>query len=290
LDILNGIIASKQLNPDELEQVRAVEQACHAHDGLRMKLNWNTLSNRNSEETNDFLVYQDGRIVGFLGLYSFGSAEVEVSGLIHPDYRRRGLFKNLFDHALKACENRKFARMLLICPGNSASGQAFVKQTGATYSFSEYYMERHNQGIPVIHEARTRLRTATIDDAEILHTLNQSGFSMSYEDSVEWVTGSLNDKDDINLIAELDGVPIGKLGVMRQPNQIFIFGFCVAPEYQGKGHGRNILKQTITYGIEELGQSNSALEVSVSNEGALGLYLSCGYQTVSSYDYSLIQL
>ncbi|TCZ77503.1 GNAT family N-acetyltransferase [Paenibacillus albiflavus] len=290
MEKLNGIVASKQLNPNELEQVRLLSQACLAHDGLRMKLNWNTLSERNSDETNDFLMYQDGQIVGFLGLYSFGSAEVEVSGLIHPDYRRRGLFRSLLDRAIVESRNRKFSRMLLISPGSSESGKAFVQQANASYSFSEYYMERHNQAAPVISEARTRLRTATIDDAEILHKLNQSGFSMSYEESVEWVTGSLNSSDDINLIAELDGVPIAKLGVMLQPNQIFIFGFCVASEYQGKGHGRNILKQTIAYGIEELGQYNSALEVSVSNEGALGLYLSCGFQTVSSYDYFLIQL
>jgi ribosomal protein S18 acetylase RimI-like enzyme len=291
LDKFTGIVARAQLNEAELMQVTELEQTCTAHDQLLMKLNWNTLQNRTGDEMNDFLMYQDGRIVGFLGLYSFGSAEVEVSGLIHPDYRRKGLFRSLLDLAIVECKRRKFARMLLISPGTSVSGKAFVVNAGAEYSFSEHYMERKNQDAPIIStEVRTRLRLAVQEDAEIITKLNQSGFSMSYEDAEEWTKHSLSSSDDINLIAEVDGAPISKLGITIKDDNAFIFGFCVAPEHQGQGHGRNILKQAILYGINELHKSNSALEVAVSNEGALSLYLSCGFVQVSSYDYYLINL
>lgn len=288
---LTGIVLRAQLNEDELEQVKVLEQTCSAHDQLMMKLNWNTLRNRTGDEVNDFLMYQDGRIVGFLGLYSFGSAEVEVSGLIHPDFRHQGLFRTLLDRAIVECKNRKFTRMLLISPGNSVSGKAFVLDTGAEYSFTEHYMERKSQDAPVISaDVRTRLRLAVPEDVDVMTKLNQTGFSMSYEDASEWTQHSLSSIDDINLIAEVDGIPISKLGIMIKDENAFIFGFCVAPEYQGQGHGRNILKQAILYGIEELQKPNSALEVAVTNEGALNLYLSCGFVQVSSYDYYLINL
>lgn len=288
---INGIVARNQLSKDELDQIKALEQACTTADPMMIKLNWNTLGSRTGTEVNDFLMYKDGKLVGFLGLYSFGSVEIETSGMIHPDYRRSGLFTELLTCALIESKNRQYKKMLLIAPGSSNSGKAFVVEANSEYSFSEYYMERNDSSAPVTAEGtRVSLRQATEADASLLVQLNQDGFSMTYEDAEEWVKHSLSSDDDINLIAELDGVPIGKLGIMVQEKNAFIFGFCVATEYQGQGHGRNILNQAIIYGQNVLHKPYSALEVSVSNEGALNLYLSCGFMKVSSNDYYSIIL
>ncbi|MNW11442.1 ribosomal-protein-alanine N-acetyltransferase [compost metagenome] len=76
---------------------------------------------------------------------------------------------------------------------------------------------------------------------------------------------------------------------MLEPGESgFIYGFCVLPEYRGKGYGRQILSQTITALKEKDQAVEIKLEVSVENEKALGLYESCGFATRNANDYYVL--
>ena len=61
-----GIYARAGLSPEELEEVRALWEICNAHESIEIKLNWGTLSSRPALVTNDFVYYENDRIVGFL--------------------------------------------------------------------------------------------------------------------------------------------------------------------------------------------------------------------------------
>lgn len=265
-------------------------QVCKAHDEVTLKLNWSMLRERPGNVVNDFVCMMDGKIVGFLGLYSFGTVEVEVSGMVHPDYRRQGIFTKLLEMAMQESIQRKYSKVLLICPGNSDTGKAFVDSTSGEYSFSEHYMERNDaEEVLIPRSVQTTLRLARLpEDRETVIELNMEAFDMSYEDAAEYVDRSLESKQDKTFIAELAGQPIAKIGIMEKEQSIFIFGFGVNKVWRGQGHGRNILKQTIAYGQQELGKPFAALEVAVTNLGALGLYESCGFVHVRSIDYYAI--
>lgn len=55
-------------------------------------------------------------------------------------------------------------------------------------------------------------------------------------------------------------------------------------EYRGRGYGRQMLEQIIRQ-LHDEGIKAITLEVEVENKNAIGLYSSCGFQVVTTYDY-----
>lgn len=137
------------LSTEELQEIRRLADICEQHDGIQLKLNWEMLKNRSWIEANDFLCYQGGRLIGYLALYGFGSREIELNGMVHPAFRRNGVFSRLLCEARAECRRRGIPRLLFICDRSSESGNAFVTQLGARYTFSEYGMEMIEYEQPV---------------------------------------------------------------------------------------------------------------------------------------------
>lgn len=289
-----GIYARVGLGPQELEDVRALWEVCNAHEGIDIKLNWGTLSSRPAGITNDFVYYENDRIVGFLAMYSFLSSEVEISGMVHPEARRRGIYSSLVQTAIDECRKRAVPKLIFINERGSRSGQAFLIKLGASYSFSEYVMVLQEQVIPpVSSQTEISIRLADRADTELLVALNMSGFDMAEEDTREYVKQTIEGDKERTWIAELgeQKEPIGKIGAMVEPGTSgFIYGFCVVPKVRGKGYGRQILSQTITQLKLRDGAEHIKLEVSVENEKALGLYESCGFKTKNAHDYHVLLL
>lgn len=292
-----GIFARAGLSPQELKEVRDLWETCNRHDHIEIKLNWGTLSDRPPGVTNDFLFYRDDRIVGFLAIYSFLSTEVEISGMVHPEARNQGIFGQLVQTALEACRHRRVPKAIFINERGSVSGKAFLTKLGADYRFSEYVMELQEgaEGVPQTGEEPLTLRSADVQDTELLVQLNMSGFQMPEADTREYVNQTITGDKERTWIAELghgeQKVPIGKIGAMIETDASgFIYGFCVLPERRGQGYGRQILSLT----IGELKMKHQAglikLEVSVENEKALGLYESCGFRTKNANDYYVLML
>ncbi|WP_175532309.1 GNAT family N-acetyltransferase [Paenibacillus sp. yr247] len=285
-----GILPRAGLSPQELEEVRKLWEICNAHDRIEIKLNWGTLSNRPSGVTNDFLFYQNDRVVGFLAIYCFLSTEVEISGMVHPEVRNQGIFGQMVQTAIDVCRLRKVPKLIFINERGSASGKSFLTKLGTRYSFSEYVMELQEHTVatqPALDEI-VAIRLADVQDTEMLVKLNMSGFNMSENDTREYVSQTIRGEKERTWIAELGEKkePIGKIGSMVEVDASgFIYGFCVLPTYRGKGYGRRILSQTIAE-LKRVDHANVIkLEVSVENEKALGLYESCGFKTKNANDY-----
>jgi ribosomal protein S18 acetylase RimI-like enzyme len=284
-----GIEPRQGLSLNELVEIRRLAELCNQAEGIQLKLNWDMLKERSQQHTNDFLYYEDGQLVVFLGIYSFQSTEAEISGMVHPDYRRRDIFGQLVEAALDACRQRSFPKLIFICQNGSASGKAFLASLGTVYSFSEYLMELTDVNAARDNTAEKKadleILVATKQDVETLVKLNSSGFSMSEQDAREYVLRTIESKSERTLMAKLNGVPIGKLGIQLEEGSAFIYGFCVLPEYRGQGYGRAILSETIQL-LQDKEQSTAiALEVAIENKGALGLYQSCGFQEQNVNDY-----
>ncbi|MGG1519450.1 GNAT family N-acetyltransferase [Paenibacillus oryzisoli] len=289
-----GIHPRAGLSSQELEGVRTLWDTCNEHDGIDIKLNWGTLSSRSPGITNDFLYYENDVIVGFLAIYSFLSTEVEISGMVHPAARRKGIFSALAQAAVAECRRRQVPKLIWINERGSAAGKGFVTQLGAAYAYSEYVMELRDDVQAASAAAAPAavaiaLRPAVQADAELLVALNAAGFGMPEADAREYVLQTLEGDRERTWIAELGEAqtPIGKIGAMLDPAERrgFIYGFCVAPPFRGQGYGRQILGATIALLQGQEQAKHVKLEVSVENEGALGLYESCGFRTTSANDY-----
>ncbi|MET3290173.1 UNVERIFIED_CONTAM: ribosomal protein S18 acetylase RimI-like enzyme [Brevibacillus sp. OAP136] len=281
------LITKQGLSEQELAAIAELADICNRADGIQLKLNWETLESRPTDVTNDFLFYDGDKLVGFAALYVFRSTEAELSGMVHPDYRRQGIFTQLTRAAQDECRRRNIPKLIYIVYHLSESGKAFATATGAAYGFSEYWMARTKDLLPPVNPDPAKavtLRLVEERDLEDIIALNVSGFSMSEEDSREYVSQSQASERDKTYISHLGETPVGKIGVMEETDKAFIFGFCVASDMQRKGLGRQILSKTIQL-LKEKGFQQIELEVAVENLQALGLYESCGFETTGANDY-----
>lgn len=287
-DQKQGLVKKQGLTHTELAEMKLLAAICNMHEGLNLKLNWSILEEREQDQTNDFLYYEDGALVGFLPLFSFNSTEAEMSGMVHPEYRRRGIFAALYGEARAECQRRGFSKILLIVEAASPAGQAFAHSLGASYDHSEYAMVLEEPRMPAcLMEDRLHFRSAAPDDLPLLAHITARVFDLP-ENEVSWYSAERLERADHGLyVGELDGEVIGKIDVSFSAHGGLIYGFGVLPEYQGRGYGRQILARTIQE-ILARGKPDITLEVSVTNKNALSLYQTCGFKETSSYDYRLL--
>ena len=279
-----GLYPRQGLTQTELVEIETLATLCEAYEHLHMKLNWDTLRSRPQDQTNDFLYYENGALVGFLAFFSFNPLEGEVSGMVHPEHRRKGIFTQLFTAAHAECQHRNIPTLLLIVEHNSASGQGFAASLKPGYQHSEYKMALTEvKPLPPLNPD-LHFREATPDESPILAHITAISFNMAEAD-VTWYSadGAQNMKNKV-YIATLDQTYISKIDVSFNENEAYILGFGVLPPYRGHGYGRQILAQTVRE-IRATGQNSITLEVATENKNALSLYQSCGFTEVSSYDY-----
>lgn len=281
---IQGLVKKQGLTRADLAEIQQLAERCNTYEGLDLKLNWSILEQRPSDQTNDFLFYEDGELVGFLPLYSFSAGEAEISGMVHPAYRRQGIFTALYREVRAECQQRGLGEILLIVESISATGQAFAHSLGADYDHTEYKMVLLEAVMPARFEPRLHFRSATSEDLPMLAHITAVSFDMP-EDNVSWyVADKLEHPEYGFYVGELDGAVIGKIDVSYSTHGGHIYGFGVLPAYRGRGYGRQILARTVQE-ILARGQQQITLEVATTNKHALSLYQSCGFKETSSYDY-----
>ncbi len=272
------------LNDTQLAHIRQLEKVCNQFEGLTMKLNWNSLQHRPSDEINDFLYYEGDKLVGYLALYSFNKKEAEVSAMSHPDHRRRGIFKQLLATARSELRKRTIPEFLFICERVSASGRQCMQAIGARYEFSEYKMSLKEAIRPAVTSADLRLSPALPEDIASMAHMEAICFEMPLAETKHRLERNLSDPGRRLLIAIVGGERIGKIHILQAETETYISAFCVLPAHQKKGYGTTILSRTVEQLVDEDHQ-NISLEVATNNEHALLLYQQCGFQVTTAYDY-----
>ena len=174
-EVLNETICLKQyISEKEYKEINELEKICSIQDktNLKLELDYKLNKNKKSEvglkNIDEFLYYVKGVLVAYLGISSFGGSNIcEINGLTHPDYRRKGLFRKLFELAVQQCWGRGFSKILLLSDGNSGSGLGFIKSANGIYDFSEYRMKLIDQTIIDSIDCINLRKATNLDGKEI---------------------------------------------------------------------------------------------------------------------------
>ncbi|MEH7254144.1 GNAT family N-acetyltransferase, partial [Neobacillus niacini] len=128
------------LTNKELNDIKTLQEICENEGSLQLKLNFDMLESRSENRKEDFFHYVEGKLVGFLGNYYFGN-KVEICGMVHPEYRRRGIFTNLLELALEEAKQRGARTILLNAPTESQTAKEFLKNIPCSLAMVEYQMK-----------------------------------------------------------------------------------------------------------------------------------------------------
>lgn len=261
------------LSDSQVQDLLDLERRVVDADGGRLKLEVATLG-----RGQQVLWQEDGRLLGFLGVYAFGAPAVELAGAVDPAARRRGIGGALLAEAVRLTQGR--APVLLLVPRTSAGGRALAERAGARLGHSEHALVL--SGPPTGRPGpAVAVRPAGEPDAAVVSQLLSAGFDEP---------ARLPSADDLahTLVVEVpEGgghVPVGTLRLTRDGGSAAVHGFVIDPSRQGRGLGREVLRQVSAQALQD-GATSVRLEVATDNERALGLYTSLGFAPVITEDY-----
>lgn len=285
-----NIRLKEKLDFTDYKHINELQDICTAFDGVALKLELDFKLSRAEKQgeklnsINEFMYFYEEALIGYLGICQFGRDIMEINGMVHPEFRRKGVFKTLFSLAKDEVNRRNPKTVLLLSGNNSASGIEFIKSVGATHHHSEYEMF-------VKKEVNNKLKKSNI---AIRSAKNSDGREIAYQNSI-YFNEEFNEEGISNpeeeekcglfiYVAELEEKIIGKVNLEVTNGVGGIFGLGVRPEYRGRGYGREILMSAIEI-LKEKGAKDIMLQVEAKNSNALNLYKSCGFEETSTMNY-----
>jgi ribosomal protein S18 acetylase RimI-like enzyme len=272
--------AVRGLSEADLAAIADLERRVVRHDGGRLKLEWGSLRNRSGQRVDDLLWRGNGKILGFLGLYGFGSADLELAGMVDPAVRRGGIGTALLKAAGPIARERGFTRALLVTPRSTPAGRAFAAAHNAALEHSEHFLSLGATPTADSSDPRVTLRPAATTDIGAMSRILATGFGFAPPD----LAIVQDHPAERTLVIERDGSVVGTLRLSGHGDTVGVYGFAVDPQCQGQGIGRDVLTRVCRQ-LRSEGANQVTLEVAVDNDRALDLYLSVGFERQATEDY-----
>ncbi|GAA0136204.1 GNAT family N-acetyltransferase [Paenibacillus sp. YSY-4.3] len=281
------IIKMEDYSNDQIYRIRTLEQLCKINDRSNLRVGIESLKAIDGDEA--YLCFFDNRLIGFLSWYTSDGTEANINGMVHPDFRRKGVFTALLKRALSEMQARGIQVCRFRIPFNSEPGIGFMKHSGANFHTSEFSMNLKQFQADASNHPAFILRLAEDQDLEFMITCSSQAFG----DSETWTRNYFartREPERVSYIALDNLKPIGMIRVNYvSRDTAVIHDLCVLPLHQGKGYGRKILNQVVKILLEQE-CATIRLGVVTDNRRALNLYQSIGFEVSSEFHYYVISL
>ena len=279
-----------------LQQVRTVDgalrgelarmlESCAASDGYLQVVYTDASVNLHPEMDCAFAIREAGRLAGFLFAFAPSAEEAEFTAIVHPGYRRRGLFTKLFAAAQAACRAHGYTQGLFCVDGRALHTQAVAAHLGMPLSHIEYQMELALPDGPTPDAEGFALRKLTEQDIPTVIPAMALCFGNEPAEEEAYLRNCLASADRTNwLMTDQSGAVLGYLGEYRDEKGLNLFGIGVPQPHRGKGYGKRLLD--LAAGLAKAGGIQKLLlDVNSANEPALRLYRGYGFAACSETRY-----
>lgn len=290
----------ENINKEDYEVINKLQQECIDKVALKLELDYKLASSNEGtkikNKINEFMYFDGEKLIGYIGIGSFGGFDrpIEVNGMVHPEYRKQGVFKKLSELVIDEWKRRNSSSMLLLSDRTSKEGQEFIKNLGATYNHTEYemYFRQGGPSEPSKGPSNLNFRKAKNEEAHEIAKQNAIYFGEEVPDENDKENMILPEEEEKKGIriyfGEKDGEIIGKVH-LELTDKGGIYGLGVLPQHRRKGYAREMLKFAVNTLIED-GAKEVMLQVDSENPNALNLYKSCGFVETSIMDYYEMKL
>ncbi|WP_214884601.1 MULTISPECIES: GNAT family N-acetyltransferase [unclassified Exiguobacterium] len=266
----------------QTDDVKALEQAVNANDKIDVKVGHESVGQ------NDYAVYDEETLVGYLMLFPYLPTEYEVNALVHPEYRKQGVFTALLETAKQDAKLNGCEAFTFVIDRNSNSGKAVLEHLQAAYQFSEYNLILKKAEL-FLKPDEVSLREATADDRPLIIATLSEAFGDPV-DVTENIYQQIDTPDRVTYIGEVDGKPIGVIrALLIGDDAASIHAFGVKAGEQGKGYGTKMLKQMVQQ-LFRMGRTKVELDVETENKAALDIYKRAGFAENGGYEFYMIEL
>lgn len=231
------------------------------------------------------------QLIGFLSLYFFYENKAEVSLLVHPDYRRQNIAKMLLEAANRLCKIKNIKTLIFSTPPTSYPPLLGIM--GAKLEHREYYLALECDNFKPLLTTKLCVRHAKQQDMDTLCTIDSLCFAEEIIENIDEMRDRflilLAEKSYHVLVAEKDGIVVGKVHLRFDEDEAFLSDLAIIPAQQHQGFGKELIMHAINYVISQ-NIKRIELEVETENEKALKLYLSCDFKIIDTVDFYVVNL
>jgi ribosomal protein S18 acetylase RimI-like enzyme len=281
------ISTMKDYSKQSIDQIRILEHLCKTSDRSSLRVGIESLKEIDGDEA--FLCQIDNQLVGFLSWYTSDGIEANINGMVHPDFRRQGVFHDLLKSAASDMQMQGIQTCRFRIPSNSESGMDYIRYLGASAAPSEFLMVFNRAQIAGSSHSGLAVRLEEDQDLEFMVKCSSQAFG----DSESWTRNYLTRTREparITYIAVDNMIPVGMIRVnYLDTNTAVIHDFCVLPSCQGRGYGREILSEVVKI-LRDQKNSQIRLGVVTQNRNALSLYQSVGFEVTAEFNYYVISV
>ena len=266
----------------QAEDVRALEATVNAFDKIDVKVGHESVGQ------NDYAVYEGETLIGYLMLFPYLPNEYEVNALVHPDYRKRGVFTALLETAKQDATANGCEAFTFVIDREAKSGKAVLDHFGATYQFSEYNLVLKKAEL-FLKPNEVTLREATPEDRSLIIATLSEAFGDPV-DVTENIYQQIDTPDRVTYIGEVNGKAVGVIrALLTGEDAASIHAFGVKAGEQGNGYGTKMLKQMVQQ-LFRMGRTKLELDVETENKAALEIYKRAGFAVNGGYEFYMITL
>lgn len=280
-----------QLNGRQREEVRGLETICREHDRIQGGISLTADEDAGMLPTY-FLCYEEDLLAGFAILYSMPDQTAEICSYIHPQYRRRTMYKKLMTAVVRELKQAGIKESYYVFePRESKDFDDMAKRGYFTYSHSEYLME-WKYSYQLLPTNALVLKLLAEAEEEAAAELLSGAFSMSEVEAAERLV-QVCKKDGVYYAAWQKTEMVGLFALAEEERSFYVFDFAVDGDHQGRGIGKALLKEIIRLVQEKCAGVETKkvrIQVGSRNETAFRLYQKNGFQVISQRDYYLVNM
>lgn len=286
------IVLKNHIDKNDYDVLKKLEKICIESDNISFKLELdyrlkNAMQSVAKEnEINEFMYYLDDELVGYISISNFGGDDLEITGMVHHDYRNRGIFTQLFTLVQDECKKRKSNQILLLCDNKSYSGIKFIEKFSMRHHHSEYDMVLNKELFVKIDSNVLTVCKASDKDALAIANMQYDFFGIDTEADDTFIIENIS--NGRIFIAKINDTNIGSVRVEVNSGVGGIYGLGVLSGHRGKGYGRELLIWSVEKLIE-MGAEKITLQVDTDNDNALNLYKSCGFEENCAMSYYVMR-
>ena len=237
------IFLFKKILTNHLHNISVLYDTCELNDNITYE---RFLEDDTHYYDSYVLTYDTETLIGFL-MYSYVYNIHEIRGLVHPDFRRKGIFTNMFT-TIKS--EHHFDDVIFVGKDNFPGIEQCAIKLGCTTSYHDFLMEF---------------------DSSLFTPSESKDLDIEFDES------------DDTYYYYFDDALIGSCNIYEEKDTINIYEVFVEPPYRNRRFGHQIISDVL-WDLINSGK-NIRLHVTETNTPAVSLYKSCGFIVKDSIIY-----
>ena len=279
------IIATPQLQGTDLKEAENLIKICQAHDKTYRTPYLSNMLNFDQEMPAFFRAYHKKELVGLLTVYA-DTPDVEITINVHPDYRRKGYAKSLFQAFQNKTANYGLTSWTFMTEKVFLDKHPdLLKHWHLTVDEdSEIWLGRQRDTLTTTALDKTNIRLANMTDVDGIATLQAEAFEKDLEVSKHYAKEAIADPSSLLYVFEDKGKIISSCTVDLSTELNYLYGLAVLKEHRGQGIGSSLVSYILQL-LPTINQYDFQIAVDIDNIAARRLYEKLGftYQTEVIY-------